>query len=994
MSPAQLASPVITSIVPNRTNAIIEVSIPVGVKRVVLESRSRLDAGAWTPAAVGQTDGKGGLLKFRIPLSDKMEVLRVRADYSLPLPAAFYGPTNAFWGAPTNNVSLPEAIASDGRNLGPAEREVVESDVWKFQGDRLYFFNQYRGLQVIDISDPDNAEVTGTFALPSAGEDMYLLGADHVVLLARNGCYFPSESQVLIISATNASKPEAVAKLPVQGYIQESRMVGSALYVASQAYRQLQESTNTTWEWGTVVSSYDLSEPAKPIARETLWFPGYGNAVMATDILLFVGSADPRDYYKTVVQIMDISSPDGRMSPYGTIRTSGRVEDKFKMNYAQGILTTIAQDQRRTNGVNVTTWLETFRVPDPRLAGPAGIMKLGELELGRGEQLHATRFDGDKVYVVTFFRVDPLWIVDISDPARPRIAGELEVPGWSTYIHPMGDRLLSIGVETNRVAVSLFDVAEPAKPALLNRVLLGNNYSWSEANYDEKAFTVLEDEGLVLVPYSGDTTNGWAARVQLIDLTTSNLVARGMIEHQLQPRRSAVHRERVLSLSGWELLSVNITNRDLPTVTGEVALAWSVDRLFLAGNHLLQLTGSGYGWDPQNETSLFVSPAENPDAVLATLPLGRARLAGATLADGFLFVAQTRDSESEKAGMTFILSVLDVSALPAVQLLGQVALETSETGWNWGNWWPVWAGKDILVWAGGGYDWWGPWLRMTDGFAGGLWRWPWPTADVGGGHLLAFRVTDPAKPELASEMNLTPMDTWRRYSLPSSVGTMVYLSHSASELQPGTTNTWVERHYLDVVDYADPASPTLRKPVNLPGMLQGLSHGGEMLYTKGAHWTTNDNYWREWLDGLAYDGVTAHLVASLEMPADWPQPLALDGPRIYLGRAQYNDGTTGAKHALERWVLSDTGKFELDASTAMKEPVSSLWVKSGLVAVQENYQSVILFDGSAAGQLRHVGRVEAPGCLNFFLNRSEGALERGIWIPMGSFGVSWTPMRE
>ena len=73
------------------------------------------------------------------------------------------------------------------------------------------------------------------------------------------------------------------------------------------------------------------------------------------------------------------------------------------------------------------------------------------------------------------------------------------MPGWSTYIEPLGDRLVTIGVnDTNdwRVAVSLFDVQDAAKPALLGKVPLGVDNSWSEATFDEKAFSVLPDAGL------------------------------------------------------------------------------------------------------------------------------------------------------------------------------------------------------------------------------------------------------------------------------------------------------------------------------------------------------------------------------------------------------------------------------------------------------------------------------------------------------------------
>ena len=88
-----------------------------------------------------------------------------------------------------------------------------------------------------------------------------------------------------------------------------------------------------------------------------------------------------------------------------------------------------------------------------------------------------------------------------------------------------------------------------AVPALLSRVRLGRNYSYSEANWDEKAFSVLPDAGLILVPFTGDTTNGYASSVQLVDLHRDSVVARGVIEHAFQPRRATLYTDRILSIS-------------------------------------------------------------------------------------------------------------------------------------------------------------------------------------------------------------------------------------------------------------------------------------------------------------------------------------------------------------------------------------------------------------------------------------------------------------
>jgi uncharacterized secreted protein with C-terminal beta-propeller domain len=221
--------------------------------------------------------------------------------------------------------------------------------------------------------------------------------------------------------------------------------------------------------------------------------------------------------------------------------------------------------------------------------------------------------------VVTFRQVDPLWIVDLSDPAQPKVAGELQVPGWSTYIHPLGDRLVAIGKDNNaswRTIVSLFDVRDSTRPALLGRVALGEQYSSSEANSDEKAFGVLPEAGLILVPYSSWTTNGNFQGVQLIDLATGSLSLRGRIDHEMQARRATVHRDRILSVSGRELLSVDASDRDHPIVRSSTTLVWPVDQVFLSGQFLLEIDrASGGSSGPQ----VRVVPADAPDQLLGQL---------------------------------------------------------------------------------------------------------------------------------------------------------------------------------------------------------------------------------------------------------------------------------------------------------------------------------------------------------------------------------------
>jgi len=995
---AQPSQPVITSIRPAGTNVVVTVSVPSGIRRITLESRARLGRGAWVPAAVAQTDGQETTVSFRLACTRQRELLRARADFLLPLPAAFYGGANSFAGPPTNAVIPPTLIGlgRDGTGVVVPEgatREVVESDIWQLKGDTLYFFNQFRGLQIIDIAHPDNASVLGTLDLPAAGEQMYLAGSEHVVLLARSGgCGQEEQSEVLIVAVPNG-QPQVVTNLPITGWIRESRMVGTALYVASETYRPVSGADNTTWEWGTLVSAFDLADPALPIDRGTLWYPGYGNVVTATDTYLFVVTQDPTSWWQSSVGIIDITAPDGTMARHGSVRTGGRIIDKFKLNYAEGVLTTISEDWG-TGSLRVTR-LETFRLPEPGAGGPGDIAKLGELKLGGGERLHATRFAGKLVYVVTFFQVDPLWVVDLSDPARPRIAGALEVPGWSTYIVPLGARLVTVGVETNRVAVSLFDVHDPSSPTLLSRVLLGASYSWSSANNDEKAFTVLPDAGLILVPYSGDTTNGWTSQVQLIDLTPTELVARGVIRHQLQPRRAALSHDRILSLSGWELLSVDATDRDHPVVRGATELAWPVDRVLLHGDYLLEVTKSTGWWGHESPPGIRVTFASEPARVIDRLPLAKLPLTGAAVKDNRLYLAQSQAASFPPVSTdapNFLVTIVDLANLPALPVLNKAEVTADLSAWG-GEWQALWPKPGLLVWSGGSYNYPGlDYLWLGGPVDGGLVWMPWPIQGFGQGSglLLAFDVSQDPGPEFVSEVNLLTND-WCSFSQAFSFGSCIYFSHTTSELMPGPQppGTWVQRYYLDVVDFADPVSPTLRKPVNVPGTLQGLSHAGELLYTTGFRWKENGTTdWTEWLDASAYDGVSAHLVASLPLPESWPHPVLVAGANVFVGRPGYSPTTTDVvAHQLETWALANTGIFQRLGACKLGAPASVLLERDNLLAVQETDNSVDLFDATMPAALSLVGQDRPAGCLWFDLSQADGTLDDGLWVPLSIYGV-------
>lgn len=144
-------------------------------------------------------------------------------------------------------------------------------------------------------------------------------------------------------------------------------------------------------------------------------------------------------------------------------------------------------------------------------------------DFGNGESIFSARFLGARGFVVTFRQVDPLFAFDLSDPDHPKLAGELTIPGFSTYMHPLGDKhLLTLGRDGSAwggaTQLQIFDVSDLAHPKLAHAytpVLPGSGYSYSEAAYDHHAFTFDEVNKVLAIPlsYSSSTDyfNGIAA---------------------------------------------------------------------------------------------------------------------------------------------------------------------------------------------------------------------------------------------------------------------------------------------------------------------------------------------------------------------------------------------------------------------------------------------------------------------------------------------------
>jgi hypothetical protein len=477
-------------------------------------------------------------------------------------------------------ADMGEETEDDTGAQEAAVREVIEPDVIRRDGNILYVLNQYRGLTIVDLERNRLLGQVATFGFP---RDLYLKDGRAYVLVGYASSFsaegasvaFEMGSKLYVVDVSDPSDAAIRTSFAMQGDLADSRQVGDVIYAVSARYEwtlneeveaAAVEKKQTSASW---VTSINIADTADIHAADSLSFAGYGDIIQATPAYIFAAAPDWASD-STAITIIDISDPAGAIRKRGSITVAGYVNDRFKMDAWRGVLRVISGNAWQERSVHVST---------VSLADPDNPSVLGEItvEDAADEQLFATRFDGPRAYIVTYFIVDPLFVVDLSEPENPKVEGELKVPGWSTHIEPRGDRLIALGVDDTdgqRVSVSIFDVANPAAPALLDRASFGSDWSWSSAYDDVKAFTVLDD--LLIVPFSGWDEAGGYDRLEFIRYTADTLEPLGHADVSGYIQRSFEYGGGWYGVTSMELARIQLGSGGKPVVTDTLPLADNV----------------------------------------------------------------------------------------------------------------------------------------------------------------------------------------------------------------------------------------------------------------------------------------------------------------------------------------------------------------------------------------------------------------------------------
>ncbi len=379
-------------------------------------------------------------------------------------------------------------------------------------------------------------------------------GKDNIVIKAESIQYCPENisQNFLLISIFDINNNNPVSVETILGAGSNLYMSNSSLYIVSPYYRQqkLSSQTTVTSADGTVTAVDGIKEINPSIKSEIIAPAEEGTVIMKFDIT------------ETSVKFIVAGEVPGQILNQYSM-------DEFGSTFR--IATTKWGQNGATNNLYVLN---------------SNLQLAGKIEgLAVGETIKSVRFMGKTAYIVTFKNMDPLFVIDLSNPNAPKVLGELKIPGFSNYLHPVSANLLmGIGVDTveiyskdkdgketvvgNRVGglkASLFDVSDPKKPKELDNLVFGGVGSSSEAQYNPRAFVWWNNKTTALFPAYINGTDGnidynnggiYREGAIMVSVKDNKLVEKGRLLPDNLNENSYYNNSRVLYINNNVYLSI------------------------------------------------------------------------------------------------------------------------------------------------------------------------------------------------------------------------------------------------------------------------------------------------------------------------------------------------------------------------------------------------------------------------------------------------------
>ncbi|HDM88641.1 MAG TPA: hypothetical protein ENG65_01455 [Candidatus Bathyarchaeota archaeon] len=430
--------------------------------------------------------------------------------------------------------TMNEASASYSRTNIQVEG-VDEADVVKCDGKYIYIASSGRIL-IIRAYPPEDLAVLAEMKSNGTAAEIFINGDRLVVIESTFGKpiiqlhHRGRETIIKIFDVSDRNRPILIRKISTDGWYFGSRMIGSYVYLlsikpacivkgevqlpliidgknieeipASQIYYV----NSSDWRYGFItLLAVNIQDVSERLTHKTFLL-GYSRAIYMSKKNLYLAISKIDNKRGMVTEIYRIRVDGCRIRCEASGCVPGRILNQFSMDEYKGYFRI------------ATTMMHLSRAGRIRMASNIYVLDMNLKVVGRieniapDERMHSARFLGTRCYLVTFKKVDPLFVVSLEDPKRPKILGKLKIPGYSDYLHPYGrNYLIGIGKETveaeegdfawyQGVKISLFDVSDVKYPREISKYVIGDRGTDSPILRDHKAFLFDEERNMLVIP--------------------------------------------------------------------------------------------------------------------------------------------------------------------------------------------------------------------------------------------------------------------------------------------------------------------------------------------------------------------------------------------------------------------------------------------------------------------------------------------------------------
>ena len=475
----------------------------------------------------------------------------------------------------TDDVAINEAQSIKGDTADTSEKNtdysqtnvqvegVDEADIVKTDGRYIYFLANDE-LIIADTNDNGKLVSASKIDFDNDNEfypsELYLVDDKLVIIgttrherilknMSRKYYYssYDTYTTARVYNIKDKTSPKQERKVDIEGSYVSSRMINSNLYLIANQYNEnawlcrendldeLKENEfkpkfrDTVTEGGRQYIDFDCIyyipetedtsflniaafDVNKNEAANIESYIGAGSQIYASTNNLYVTKTlyDYDKYYTdstSDTEILKFELKDNKCEFVTTSTVPGTIVNQFSMDEKDGYFR-IATTK---GGWNSSKNSNSLYVLDEDL------VMVGKVDgLAKGEKIYSVRFMGDRAYIVTFVQTDPLFVIDLKDPKKPTVLGELKIPGYSKYLHPYDEtHIIGFGedteienygygdvVRTNGMKMALFDVSDPTSPKELYSEKIGGKGTYSELLYNHKALLFSKEKNIIAFPIS------------------------------------------------------------------------------------------------------------------------------------------------------------------------------------------------------------------------------------------------------------------------------------------------------------------------------------------------------------------------------------------------------------------------------------------------------------------------------------------------------------